>query len=404
MEAQLGVCLLNDSFPPPALDGVANAVLNYAEIIHRDLGSAVVVVPNYPGSDNNHSFPIVRYPSVKAPKIDGYRMGLPIPGIVREIKRYNIDIIHCHCPFVSALIANSLRQATKAPLIMTYHTKFDIDIANFFASPLFHIAAKRYIVSNNDKCDEAWVVSNCAGENLRGLGYQGDYIVMENGIDFTKGSATDERIEEVCRKYKLRRDVPMFLFVGRMMWYKNIRLSLSSLHKAKTQGARFTMVFVGDGADAHEIAEFVKDLSLQDECVFTGPIRDREELRAVYSCADMFLFPSTYDTAALVVREAAACGLASILVRGSGPAEPVTDGINAVLVEEDAESLSEAIIGLVGNRERMKTLGQHAMDELFFSWEASVAKAYERYQIVLEEHKGRGGKKRMKNKRAHKTV
>ena len=41
---KLNVCLINDSFPP-AIDGVANAVTNYAKIIARDYGYPTVVTP-----------------------------------------------------------------------------------------------------------------------------------------------------------------------------------------------------------------------------------------------------------------------------------------------------------------------------------------------------------------------
>ena len=37
----LGVCLLNDSFPP-VIDGVANTVLNYANIINEKYGHPIV--------------------------------------------------------------------------------------------------------------------------------------------------------------------------------------------------------------------------------------------------------------------------------------------------------------------------------------------------------------------------
>ena len=30
---------------------------------------------------------------------------------------------------------------------------------------------------------EIWTVSSGAGENLRSIGYEGDYIVMPNGVD-----------------------------------------------------------------------------------------------------------------------------------------------------------------------------------------------------------------------------
>ena len=57
---KLNVCLINDSFPP-AIDGVANAVTNYAQIIARDYGSPTVVTPYYPNADDSvYPFPVVR--------------------------------------------------------------------------------------------------------------------------------------------------------------------------------------------------------------------------------------------------------------------------------------------------------------------------------------------------------
>lgn len=50
MHDKINVCLLNDSFPP-VIDGVANAVVNYGEIIStKNLGKATVVTPEYPGA------------------------------------------------------------------------------------------------------------------------------------------------------------------------------------------------------------------------------------------------------------------------------------------------------------------------------------------------------------------
>ena len=48
---KLNVCLVNDSFPPE-IDGVANAVTNYAAIINGELGAATVVTPSNPEADD----------------------------------------------------------------------------------------------------------------------------------------------------------------------------------------------------------------------------------------------------------------------------------------------------------------------------------------------------------------
>ena len=71
------ICLLNDSFPP-IIDGVANAVVNYARIIERDHGHAVVLTPHMSGSDDSiYDFDIVRYPSIDTRRLIGYVTGYP---------------------------------------------------------------------------------------------------------------------------------------------------------------------------------------------------------------------------------------------------------------------------------------------------------------------------------------
>ena len=131
----------------------------------------------------------------------------------------------------------------------------------------------------------------------------------------------------------------------------------------------------------------VRQLKLEDVCLFTGAVRDREKLRAYFSLSDLFLFPSTFDTNGIVVREAAACGTVSVLVRGSCAAEGVTDGENALLIEENPESLKELLERLGRNRPRMKQLGQQAMEQLYLSWEDSVSRAYQQYYTVLDHYK-----------------
>jgi glycosyltransferase involved in cell wall biosynthesis len=387
MDNKLNVCLLNDSFPP-VIDGVANAVLNYADIIQRQYGNAIVAVPNYPGVADDYPFRVVRYPSINTVKSFGYRTGIPYwPSTVRELVKSDIDIIHSHCPFISTLIARSLRSSINVPIVLTYHTKYDIDIKNAVELGFIQTAAIKFIISNIEACDEVWVVSEGAGENLRSLGYSGEYVVMENGSDLPRGGVSKEETDNLSAEYGLGEDIPVFLFVGRMMWYKGIRIILDGLFRAKMEGLRFKMIFVGDGGDIGEIKECVRSLRLTDDCVFTGIVRDRHKLRAFFSRADLFLFPSTFDTNGLVVREAAACGLASVLVRGSCTAEGVVDGYHGVLIEENAVSLADAVLRLAGDRDAMKTLGQNAMRELYTSWEDAVGRAAARYQIVRENYK-----------------
>ena len=181
--------------------------------------------------------------------------------------------------------------------------------------------------------------------------------------------------------------VPVFLYVGRMMWYKGIRITLDALKRLSDEGTDFRMVFVGGGTDKDEIEAYASELNLGEKVFFCPPVSDRERIRAWYCRADLFLFPSTFDTNGLVVREAAACALGSVLVRGSCAAEDCTDSVNGILIDENAESMAEALKALCADSARMKQVGENAQRDLYMSWEESVSRAYARYGAVIDNYK-----------------
>ena len=385
---KLNVCLVNDSFPPE-IDGVANAVVNYAGIINGGRGSATVVTPSNPQADDSaFPFPVCRYPSLDTTRLVGYRAGLPFsPEIQRRLDEQGFNIIHSHCPISSTLLSRLLRERIDVPLVMTYHTKFDIDIAKAVSSKLLQEEAKRLLVENISACDEVWTVSRGAGENLRSLGYQGDYLIMPNGVDLPRGRVDEELVAQTCRDYDLPEGLPVFLFLGRMMWYKGIRIILDALKELAEGGRDFRMVFVGGGADRDEIVEYSKKLGLAEKVFFCPAIHDRNIVRAWYCRADLFLFPSSFDTNGLVVREAAACGLASVLIRGSCAAEDVEDGETGFLIEENSGSMAEKLETLCRCPETVKRVGTQAQRRLYISWEEAVEKACRRYETVIDNYR-----------------
>lgn len=389
------VCLLNDSFPP-VIDGVVNVMMNYADYLMSDHASEVIVgTPRYPDADySGYRYKVVPYQSLPTAAVtNGYRTGNPFASkAIAEMSAFGPDIIHSHCPASATIVARILREATSAPIIFTYHTKYDIDIRRVVKGKVADETIKM-MVRNIEACDDVWVVSRGAGESLKALGFQGDYRVVTNGVDFEKGRVEAAAVAEATYGYDLPEGIPVFLYVGRLMTYKGLPLLLDALKLLSDAGQDFRMVFIGKGPDRELLEKKAAELGLMGDgdgstpakCIFVGPIYDRDKLRAWNTRADLFLFPSTFDTNGLVVREAAACGLASVLIKGSCAAEGITDGRNGFTIDETPEAMAELLKKIGNNLPFLKDVGQHAMDEIYVSWRTCVAEAYERYQFILDE-------------------
>ena len=163
----MNICLLNDSFPP-IIDGVANVVMNYGRILTSELGAEVVVgTPRYPDAKyDGYPYKVIPYSSFDTSElVKGYRTGNPLA--MREIMQmaeFGPDIIHTHCPASSTLMARILQNETGAPIVFTYHTKFDVDIARAVGDGFLKNETVKAMVKNIEACDEVWVVSEGAGE------------------------------------------------------------------------------------------------------------------------------------------------------------------------------------------------------------------------------------------------
>ena len=383
------VCLLSETFPP-LVDGVANTVRNYAEIIRKKHGDPMVVVPYHPlANDDRYPFPIIRYGSIKETYITfGYRAGNCFSRYaIKKVSGFRPDILHCHTPVISLILSKRIRKHLNVPVVYTYHTKFEIEVEKAYKfRPLCRFIEKAVGRALNN-CDEVWAVSEGAVQSLRTLGYNGDVVIMRNGVDMPKGKADRNDMEKLRHELTLPEGVLVYLFVGRMFWYKGIRLIIDALSMLRSSGKDYRMIFVGDGPEKSEMQQYAREKNIIEKCIFTGTVHDRERLRTFYSIADLHIFPSAYDCCGLSVHEALACACPSLLIRGSSSAELFSDD-TALLADENADSIYRKLSEYGGqdNAEKLSVIGENALNTLYFSWEDAVEKAVERYQLVIKNY------------------
>lgn len=271
--------IFTDTFPPN-VGGVSTVTSNYAKELYLKGAIPLVAAPWYPDADDSYPYKVLRYPSLKIGKRIGYRAGNPFnPKLIFRILQEKLDIIHVHSPFISTVLARVVRRYTGVPIVLTYHSKFDIDIENrIIALPIRH-ASLQFMMHNIYACDAVWTVSAGAASHLRSLGYSGPLTIMRNGTDFKRSRSTEAELNHLNQRYGLLPDETVFLFVGRMMWYKNLKLIIDGLNVAKRRGAQFKMIFAGQGLDFEAVKAYTKSVDLMDSCLFVGLIQDRALLK-----------------------------------------------------------------------------------------------------------------------------
>jgi len=147
------------------------------------------------------------------------------------------------------------------------------------------------------------------------------------------------------------------------------------------------MYFVGAGYAAADIKQLVADAGLTDKIEFTGIIADREKLKQYYAAADLFLFPSTYDTWALVIHEAAALQTPSLLVNDSTISKTITDNVDGFLCENTPEAVAHRLRELLSNPELIKSAGLRASQTINRTWESVTDEVLDRYKHLKKRMK-----------------
>lgn len=377
------VGIFNDSFPP-IMDGVAVAVQNSAYWLYHMNQPVCVVTPRAPHYVNDEPYPVYRYSSLPLILRRPYRLGIPEIDLTFQDKldRVPFGLVHAHCPFTSGHLAMRIAHERKIPLVATFHSKYRDDFERSFYNKRIAGLMVKEVIKFYEKADEVWIPQAAVEETIREYGFKGKLVVMENGNDFAATPEKETFRQDARKDLNLKPDDHVFLFVGQHIWEKNTKMIVDAL--ALIKDLDFRMFFVGTGYAADDLKQMVADAGLSGKVVFVGMILERELLKKYYAAADLFLFPSIYDNAPLVLREAGALQTPSLLVKGSTASEVVTDNINGFLIDNSAQALASKIRSLYNQPDVVKAAGINASKTIARSWEDVAVEVNDRYNFLMQ--------------------
>jgi len=371
----------------PVLDGVSLTVKNYAEELTKNGCYVYVVTPSFPGYQDFERFSVIRYFSVPVPIRKPYRAGIPEldPGIYRKIRNIPFSLVHVHSPFSAAKLGLYSGRQSDCPVIATFHSKYKDDLTRAIPNDAIvrHILSR--IVRFFETADEVWVPQAGAAETLHQYGYRGKTVIVPNGTDM--GNIPDLNL--------FRQNTPLrliggkkkiLLYVGQLILEKNLLFLIESLRHIKYPD--FVLWIVGEGYAREDLELLVSKYHLEQKVFFKGPVKERRALEEIYASADLFLFPSLYDNAPLVVREAASVGTPSLLLVGSTAAEIIKENVNGFLSTYNPESYAEKIDFVLSNDLLRQRVGFHASQTLSKPWKNIADEVKERYASLIRRKEG----------------
>jgi radical SAM superfamily enzyme YgiQ (UPF0313 family)/glycosyltransferase involved in cell wall biosynthesis len=250
-------------------------------------------------------------------------------------------------------------------------------------TPLMHVAARRadavITVSESARRD---IVRYCAVDPAR------VHVVYEAAEPAFQPVRDASVLERVRRRYGLGRRV--VLYVGTIEPRKNLPKLIAAFARRLHAGdLDHQLVCVGPyGWKSRGLDAIVSQARLGGAIAFTGyvPFGD---LPALYSLAEMFVYPSMYEGFGLPVIEAMACGAPVITGHASALAE-VGGAAVARVDRMDVDAIGDLLVDLARDpteRERLSAAGIRRAAE--FSWDRAARESLDIYRRVVDDRRRR---------------
>ena len=269
-------------------------------------------------------------------------------------KEHQVDIIHSNT-YIPVFAAQWCATRLKIPHIATVHDVYYTSKANFWKawsnqagiSKLSRILGpliEKKIAHSSVTLFHT--VSEKSKSDLQVMGASKKIVVIPNGIDPLQYQTDTEKSK------------PQAIFVGRLVFYKNLDVVLEAFSKVIKKIPDARLVIVGEGPIKQSLVEKSKHLFIQDSVTFTGNISDQEKIRLI-SESRLLLNPSLVEGFGIVLLEGFACGKPVIVSDTKPLSDLVNDSIDGFVVSPfDSEQWANRIIELLSNPDKAQEMGK----------------------------------------------
>ena len=269
--------------------------------------------------------------------------------ISKDIKDYDIVHIHEHRQTL-AIIASYFARKNNIPYIVQAHGS----VLPFFQKEgLKNLFDKvfGFKILHNASC--VFALTEVEKEQYLKMGVDEDKIeIVPLGINLEEYENLPA-YGKFRSKFNIGENDKLILFVGRIHEIKGLDLLLDAFNDLIVQSneknslenidcSSIKLAIVGpDDGYLVKLEEKVKEYSLEENVIITGPLYKEEKQEALVDC-DLFVIPSKYESFTTSGLEAMACSKPLVLTKNNHIHDWV-DGNVGIACEDNKDSLREAI-------------------------------------------------------------
>ncbi len=373
------ILMLTWEYPPRIVGGIARVVHDLSHRLIKDGHEVTVVTYKDANIENLADFEDDK--GVKVYRVDNYMitpnnftdwvMQLNFNLIAKSTEIINeegkFDVIHAH-DWLVTYAAKTLKQSYKIPLVSTIHA------TEAGRNSGIHDEVQRYI---NDtewlltyESTDVIVNSNymkCELQRLFGLPF--DKInVIPNGVNLNLYNG-------VKREYEFRRQYAadnekIILYLGRLVYEKGVQNLIAAMPKILDRYHDAKLVIAGKGGMIDELRNQVKCLGIENKVYFTGYL-DSKSVQKMYKCADVAVFPSTYEPFGIVALESMLSGTPTVVSDVGGLNEIVEHGVDGMKsYAGNPNSIADSVLEILFNPQLCNDIEKNAKNKVKnqFNW------------------------------------
>lgn len=386
------ILMLTWEYPPRVVGGISKVVYDLSHKMVKE-GNEVTVV-TYKEGDN------VKYyendKGVEVYRVDNYMirpnnfidwiMQLNFNMITKanEIINRNgkFDVIHAH-DWLVAYSAKSIKESYNIPLISTIHA------TESGRNSGIHDETQRYIN------DSEWMLTYESSEVIVNSNYMKNEVQRLFGLPYDKINVIPNGVNlqlfsNVNIDYDFRRQYAMdnekiILYVGRLVYEKGIQNLIAAMPKVLDRYHDSKLIICGRGGMIDELREQVKYLGIENKVYFAGYC-DSKKMQKMYKCADVAVFPSTYEPFGIVAIESMLSGTPTIVSDVGGLNEIIEHGVTGMKsYAGNANSIADSVLALLFDPKLCVNISQNAIKKVKenYNWSKITDSTYYVYQLAI---------------------